>query len=399
MGLLLQIDLIYSFMNIYRIILVVLLVASFNVNSAQELVLTDKDHIVESAWMVGLGYNFVDDSDGQLKGLFNVKDNWNALPYPSRLSIGRYFKNGLGIEAIGSYNKYKVGKVVSGAVNTTEMDYYSVDARVSYDLNKIIGETGFFDPYVGVGMGYTRANNQDRGTYNAVVGFRTWFSDQFGLDFSSSGKVGINVGNHLQHHAGVVYRFGIEKGLSKKGMQKLAIINENQRVQDSINAAKKAEEEARLLAERLAREKEQARLAAEEKAKRDAENQRRASIESQVKSVGHVNFAFNSAWVSKAERERLDKLAEIMEAHSSITIKVSSHADARGSQEYNLKLTERRVKNTIDYLVNEKGIDASRLNGEAFGKKQLLNDCDGTKYCPETKHRENRRSEFQVASF
>ncbi|WP_150452677.1 OmpA family protein, partial [Arenibacter lacus] len=263
-----------------------------------------------------------------------------------------------------------------------------------------IGETGFFDPYVGAGLGYTRANGEDMGTYNAVVGFRTWFSDEFGLDFSSSGKWGMgDAGNHLQHHAGVVYRFGIEKGLSRKGMLKLALINEQQRVADSINAAKKAEEEARLRAERLAKEKEQARLAAEEKAKRDAENQRRATIKQQVKDVGNVSFAFNSAWVSKAEKERLDKLVVILEANPGVILKVSSHADSRGSQEYNMKLTERRVKNTIDYLVNEKGVDASRLKGEAFGEKQLLNDCDGTKYCPESKHRVNRRSEFEVLSF
>ncbi|GGW22100.1 OmpA family protein [Arenibacter certesii] len=386
-------------MKFLRFILVALFVASFNVNSAQELQLTAKDSIVKSAWMVGLGYNFVDNSDYRFEQLFNVKDNWNALAYPSRISIGRYFKNGLGIEAMGSYNKYKVGKIVNRVPNTKEMDYYAVDARLSYDLNKIIGETGFFDPYVGVGLGYTRANDEDMATYNAVVGFRTWFSDRFGLDFSSAGKIGIDAENHFQHAAGVVYRFGIEKGLSKRGMEKLDLINENQRVQDSINAAKKAEEEARLLAERLAKEKEQARLAAEEQARKEAENQRRLDIENQVKNVGHVNFAFNSSVIIKAEKDRLDKLAVIMEANPTVTLYVTSHADARGSQEYNLKLTEKRVQNTIDYMVNEKSIDASRFNGEGFGKKKLLNDCDGTKYCPESKHRVNRRSEFEVANF
>ncbi|WP_150452501.1 OmpA family protein [Arenibacter lacus] len=387
-------------MNSYRFIIVFLFVISFNVSSAQNLSLTDKDYKVKSTWMVGLGYNFVDDSGSGGKGLFDIKDNWNSVAFPSRISIGRYFNSGLGIEGIASYNKYKVGKMINGAVNATETDYLAFDARLSYDLNKIIGETGFFDPYVGVGLGYADVNDDFRGTYNAVVGFRTWFSDRVGLDFSSSGKWGMgDKDNHLQHHAGVVYRFGIEKGLSKKGMQKLALINENQRVQDSINAAKKAEEEARLLAERLAREKEQARLAAEEKAKRDAENQRRANIEKQVKDVGNVGFAFNSSAVSKAEKERLDKLAAILQANPTVTLKISSHADARGSQEYNMKLTEKRVKNTIDYMIKEHGIDASRLDGEAFGKKQLLNDCDGTKPCPESKHRVNRRSEFEVVNF
>jgi len=390
-------------MNSYRLILLFLLMISFNTNSAQDLVLTGQDSIVTSSWMVGVGYNFVDDSDGQFKGLFNIKENWNALAYPSRISIGRYFKNGLGIEAIGTYNKFKVGKIVGGAVNTTETDYLGLDARLSYDLNKVIGETGFFDPYIGVGLGYTDANNQSMGTYNAVVGFRAWFTDRFGLDISSSGKWGMgDAGNHLQHAAGVVYRFGMEKGLSNKGLRKLALINETQRITDSINAAKKAEEDARLLAERMAKEKEQARLAAEaaeEKAKKDAENQRRMAIVNQVKALGHVHFAFDSAALSKGEKERLDKLAVIMEANPSLTLNVSSHADARGPKEYNMMLSKKRVKNTIAYMVNEKGIAANRLEGEALGETQLLNDCDGTNNCPEADQSVNRRSEFEVANF
>ncbi|MFD2588218.1 hypothetical protein ACFSQJ_14860 [Croceitalea marina] len=78
------------------------------------------------------------------------------------MSIGKYFENGLGLEAIGTYNKYKEGKIVDNQVNDTMISYYAADLRVSYDLNKILGETGFFDPYVGLGLGYTDANNQGR---------------------------------------------------------------------------------------------------------------------------------------------------------------------------------------------------------------------------------------------
>lgn len=388
-------------MKIFRLTLVFLLLISFNINSAQEIGLSDDDYIVKSSWMVGLGYNFVDDSGYRGEGLLDFKENWNALAYPSRLSIGRYFKSGLGIEGIVTYNKYKVGKIIDRGVNTTESDYLAFDSRLSYDLNKIIGETGFFDPYVGVGLGYADVNDDFMGSYNAVVGFRAWFSDRIGLDISSTGKwsMGENGSNHIQHAVGVVYQFGIEKGLSKKGMRKLEMINETKRITDSINAARKAEEEARLRAERLAREKEQARLAAEEKAKKDAENKRRAEIENQLKEAGNVGFAFNSSAVSKAEKERLDKIAEIMKANPTVTLFVSSHADSRGSNEFNMELSKKRVKNTIDYMVNEKGIDASRLDGEGFGETQLLNDCDGSKPCPESKHRVNRRSEFKVANF
>ncbi|RTE51710.1 OmpA family protein [Arenibacter aquaticus] len=386
-------------MKIYRLILVVLWMISFNINSAQELRMSSKDYTVTSSWMLGLGYNFVDDSGYRGEGLFDFKENWNAVAFPSRVSIGRYFESGLGFEGIITYNKYKVGKIINGAVNSVETDYLAFDTRLSYDLNKIIGDTGFFDPYVGVGLGYADVNDEFTGTYNAVVGFRTWFSDRFGLDINSSGKwgMGSGAGNHLQHAVGVVYRLGIEKGLSGKGIKKLARINEAQRKTDSINAAKKAEEEARLRAEQLAREQEQARLAAQDKGKSEAE--KRTAIEKQLKEIGMVHFDLNSSYLGKADKQRLDKLADILKANPRLSLKVNSHADSRGTDEYNMWLSKRRVKRTILYLVEEKGIDASRLQGEGFGETRLLVEPDATEQNPEAKHKINRRSDFEIIDF
>ncbi|NKI27090.1 OmpA family protein [Arenibacter sp. 6A1] len=374
-----------------------------NVIYAQDFQLSPKDSIVKSSWMVGLGYNFVDDADSGLKGLFKVEENWNAVAFPSRISIGRYFKNGLGIEAIGTYNKYKVGKVVESAVNTVETDYFAVDARLSYDLNKIIGETAWFDPYVGIGAGYTDARNRPRGTVNAVVGFRTWFSDRWGLDLSSSGKIAMDQakGNHLQHAAGVVYQFGVEKGLSKRGLEKLVLIEafekENQRIADSI-AAKNAEEKARLLAERLALEKEKARLAAEEKAKRDAEEAQRKQFEETIKGYGDVQFALNSTYLNSKSRAALKKVATLMETNPNLRIQVNAHTDSRGESAYNQKLSERRAKKTVAYLVGQ-GVSADRITFEAHGEQQLLNDCDDNSRCSEAQHKVNRRSDFKVIKF
>ncbi len=388
-------------MKTYKFIFCFIMAISFHLGHAQNLELTAKDSIVTSSWMVGLGYNFVDDSGDMAKELFDFKDQWNAVAFPSRLSIGRYFKSGIGIEAIGTYNKYKVGKLIDGAINAMETDYFGIDARLSYDLNKLIGETGWFDPYLGVGIGYTTANDQGRGTYNGVIGFRTWFSDRFGLDFNTSGKWAMDnsATNHIQHGASVLYRFDIEKGLSKKGLEKLALIEESQRVQDSVNAAKKAEEEARLLADRLAREKEQARLAAEEKARLDAENQRRTEIEKKIKDLGNVYFGLNSSYLSKEYMQLLDRLAALMEENPNVVLKIGSHADSRGAEIYNLGLSEKRVKQTLDYLIQKKGIAASRLSGEGFGETRLTNECDNDTYCPESKHKLNRRSEFEVVEF
>ena len=392
----------YNVMKTYAFAITFLCAISFNLSGAQELQLTAKDSVVTSSWVLGLGYNIVDDSATPFgKDFLNIKDTWNALPYPSSISIGRFFKNGLGIKAIGSYNKYDVGKKVDGAINTVERDYYAIDGMISYDLNKIIGETGWFDPFLQVGAGYSDIGSVGRTTGNAGFGFNTWFNDKWGLNFNTMGKWGLKEGStkQLQHSAGVVYRFGIEKELSKKGLEKLALIEENKRVSDSIAAAKKAEEEARLMAERLAQEKEKARLAAEEQARKDAENRRRTELENKIKDLGNVYFSLNSSYLSKPYMELLDKLAMLMEENPSLTLKVGSHADSRGAEKYNQWLSEKRVKQTLDYLIAKKGIDASKLTGEGFGETQLTNECDNNTYCPESKHKLNRRSEFEVVEF
>lgn len=369
----------------------------------EEIQLTSKDSIVQSSWIFGLGYNFVDDSGHAFENLTAISTQWNSLAYPNRLSIGRYFKSGLGVEAIATHNKYKAGKIIDQSVNTNDINYLAIDTRLSYDLNKLIGQTAWFDPYIGVGLGYTDANNEPRSTYNAVIGFRTWFSDRLGLDLSSSGKwrTGNTGTNHIQHAAGIVYQFGIEKGLSRKGAAKLALLEdlekEKQRVNDSI-ATLNAAKEATALAERLAKEKENARLAALEKRKVEKELERKQNIENSINDLGYVYFDLNSSFLNTKSKTILNKLSLILTENPGLELKVTSHTDSRGQSQYNKWLSQRRVDRTVAFLI-ETGIDSNRLIAEAYGEENLLNDCDDTSYCPEEKHQINRRSEFVIIRY
>jgi outer membrane protein OmpA-like peptidoglycan-associated protein len=153
------------------------------------------------------------------------------------------------------------------------------------------------------------------------------------------------------------------------------------------------------MAERLAQEKEKARLAAEEQARKEAEDRRKTELENKIKDLGNVYFSLNSSYLNKPYKELLDRLTVIMEENPTLTLKIGSHADSRGAEKYNQWLSEKRVKQTLDYLIDKKGINASRLTGEGFGETQLVNECDNNTYCPESKHKLNRRSEFEVVKF
>lgn len=385
--------------------LLILLVLPSVFFAQDELQITAKDSIVQSSWIVGVGFNAVDDSGNVFDGLFNVGKEWNIVPFPSRVSIGRYFKNGLGLEAIGTYNEYKEGNIIDAQVINENISYFGIDGRITYDINKIIGETGWFDPYVGIGAGYTDANNKGRGTYNAVVGFRTWLSDRWGLDFNSTGKWAMSQSdgatNHIQHAAGVVYQFGIEKGLSKRGEEKLellaAIEKEKERQRDSINEVNRLKEEA-LLAERLKKQQEADALAAAEKAKEDALNKKKAEIKSRIESLGNVYFGLNSSFVNTKSKKVLDSLVQVLEEIPTLKLKITSHTDSRGTSKYNDWLSQRRVDRTKAYLLS-KGIADDKLVTEAYGENMLLNECNDNTYCPEDKHAVNRRSEFVILEF
>lgn len=370
-------------------------------SSIEDIQLTAKDSMVVSSWIVGIGWNIVDDSGDAFNDFYTVKDQWNAVAFPSRISAGRYFRSGIGLEAIATYNKYKQGNIIDGAVNQEDIDYFAIDSRISYDLNKIFGQTGFFDPYVGGGIGYTDANNTPRGTYNAVIGFRAWFSDRWGIDLSSSGKwsFGNEATNHIQHGIGVIYQFDIEKDLTKKGREKLALIQameaEQQRVQDSINEAMAAEAAAAALAEKLAKEKEAARLAALKEAEEQAAKQRLIDLQDRINALGNVYFAFDSSYLSKDAKSLLDKLAIILKEYPDVDFQIASHTDSRGRSEYNLWLSERRANRTVEYLVTA-GIAAGRLEGVGYGETQLTNKCSDGVRCTEAEHKENRRSQFEI---
>ncbi|MFT3796705.1 OmpA family protein [Flavobacterium sp.] len=91
----------------------------------------------------------------------------------------------------------------------------------------------------------------------------------------------------------------------------------------------------------------------------------------------------------------LEKILDVMKQYPNMAIDVRSHTDCRASHKYNEKLSDRRAKSTMEWLVKN-GVSADRLTGKGYGETQLLNKCaDGVK-CSEEEHQANRRSEFII---
>ena len=73
-------------------------------------------------------------------------------------------------------------------------------------------------------------------------------------------------------------------------------------------------------------------------------------------------------------------------------VEIRSHTDNRGSEDYNVRLSQARAQSVTDYL-NGKGIPSVRLVAKGYGKSQPIasNDTDEGRQL-------NRRTEFKILS-
>ena len=60
-------------------------------------------------------------------------------------------------------------------------------------------------------------------------------------------------------------------------------------------------------------------------------------------------------------------MAQMLRDNPHVTIELAAHTDRKGSEEYNMRLSERRAKSVIDYLIAA-GIDPQRLSPKGYGE-------------------------------
>ena len=116
---------------------------------------------------------------------------------------------------------------------------------------------------------------------------------------------------------------------------------------------------------------------------------------SKVLNIPMIYFDFDKWNIRPDAQVELEKVFAVLNEYPQLKLNIRSHTDSRGNDRYNKKLSERRAKATLDYLVS-KGIDRNRLTSEGVGESELVNRCKNGVNCSETEHQKNRRSEFIV---
>ncbi len=108
-----------------------------------------------------------------------------------------------------------------------------------------------------------------------------------------------------------------------------------------------------------------------------------------------IYFDFDKSNVTAKAAFELDKLVQVMNKYPEMVINAKSHTDSRGPNSYNERLSDRRAKTTVQYVIS-KGIDASRISGIGKGESEPAVNCGAN--CSEEDHQLNRRSEFIIVS-
>src|SRR6218665_3163458 len=103
-----------------------------------------------------------------------------------------------------------------------------------------------------------------------------------------------------------------------------------------------------------------------------------------------IEYDYDKATLRPASKKILDDLYDFLVLNNNLSVEISSHTDARGSDVYNMKLSQERAKAVVDYLI-EKGIKADRLVAQGYGESKLLIPNAST----EEEHQKKRRTAFR----
>lgn len=111
-----------------------------------------------------------------------------------------------------------------------------------------------------------------------------------------------------------------------------------------------------------------------------------------------IFYAFDKWNIRPSAYSALDGVVSLLKCYPLLHIEIRSYTDRRGSDEYNMWLSQQRANNVVKYIVKQ-GIDTARIKARGYGKSHFINVCPDGVPCSEKFHQINRRTEISVTGF
>lgn len=113
--------------------------------------------------------------------------------------------------------------------------------------------------------------------------------------------------------------------------------------------------------------------------------------------IPNIYYDYDKANLRPESKLVLDTVYQFFVENPDLTVEIGSHTDSRGSDAYNIKLSQARAQSVVDYLV-QKGVPAERLIAKGYGESVPVNNCGNGSKCTEEEYQKNRRTTFRVVS-
>jgi outer membrane protein OmpA-like peptidoglycan-associated protein len=113
--------------------------------------------------------------------------------------------------------------------------------------------------------------------------------------------------------------------------------------------------------------------------------------------VKPILFDFDKSGLRWDSKKVLKNNVEILKKYNQLKVHLVGYTDSRGPDSYNLRLSIRRAKSVLRYLLAH-GVTQSQVTlVEGRGATEFVNSCGKKQRCPESSHRMNRRVIFVVS--
>lgn len=96
-------------------------------------------------------------------------------------------------------------------------------------------------------------------------------------------------------------------------------------------------------------------------------------LRNQIITLNNVHFEFDKAALLPDSRQLLNKVAASLKDQPDLQIEVAGHTDSKGSDAYNLNLSDRRAASVRKYLVSQ-GVPGENITSKGYGEERPVAD-------------------------
>jgi OOP family OmpA-OmpF porin len=264
----------------------------------------------------------------------------------------------------GVDGKYK------NSTQKTDVNRLFVNAVKEYDINRDFALYGL------AGIGYQDFTtelgaNKDDGFVHIGVGAKWWVTDGFAL------KAEIREEFDFHSDRNFIYSLGFTIPFGSKAKKEMPIKSEPVVVQEEAKPIVKEEPQPQPVVVQEAPKDDD-----KDGVINDIDECLNTPLNKVVNEVGcrkvirlHIEFDFDKADIIDDYLSQIAEVVTLMKINEDYTVILEGHTDSKGSQDYNLALSQKRA-DAVAQVLEKQGINSSRISVEAYGEIKPIGSND-----------------------